>query len=121
MRLRRNYDWMTLTVSEQAFEAGEWELAREHAGRRPRSGSAGTTQIFALMRAAELALGEGDTDRAAAALDHAEPLVRISSEAQWHGLFGALRGELHRREGDLEAPAEMLRRRSTSSRPAPTT
>ena len=100
-RLRRNYDWMTLTVSEQAFEAGDWKAAREHAG-LPAQHLAGVTLIYALLRDAELALGEGDTDRAAAALDHAEPLVRVSSEAQWHGLFGALRSELHRREGDLD-------------------
>ncbi len=101
LRLRRNYDWMTLTVSEQAFVTGDWKAAREHAG-LPAQQLAGLNLIYALLRDAELALGEGDTDRAAAALDDAEPLVRVSSEAQWHGLFGALRAELHRREGDLD-------------------
>ena len=29
-RQGRSYDWMVLTVSELAFEAGDWTLAREH-------------------------------------------------------------------------------------------
>ena len=29
-RLRDNYDWLTLTVSELGFESGDWGLARSH-------------------------------------------------------------------------------------------
>ncbi|MEO6858934.1 MAG: LuxR C-terminal-related transcriptional regulator, partial [Solirubrobacteraceae bacterium] len=36
------------------------------------------------------------------ALDAAEPLVAVSSEPQWIGLYGSLRGELLRRNRDLE-------------------
>jgi DNA-binding CsgD family transcriptional regulator len=101
LRLRRSHDWMTLTVSGLAFEAGDWETARAHAG-PPAAQLAGVTLIFRLLRDAELALGEGDAGDAAATLDAAEPLVRVSREAQWHGLFGALRGELCRRAGNLD-------------------
>ncbi len=100
-RLRRGHDWMTVTVAELAFEAGDWETARAHAG-PPATQLAGVIRIFRLLREAELALGEGDADHAAAALDDAEPLVCVSREPQWHGLFGALRGELSRRAGDLD-------------------
>ena len=77
--------------------------------------------MFRLLRDAELALGAGDHDRAATALDAVDPLVRITSEAQWHGLYGALRGELERRGGDLDAAGAANPGRSTSWRPAPTT
>jgi DNA-binding CsgD family transcriptional regulator len=91
---------MTLAVSELAFMAGEWDVARAHGGPLAEQ-AVGRLLIFRLLRDAELALGEGDSDLAEAALDRAEPLVLVSSEPQWHGLFGALRAESRRREGDL--------------------
>ena len=100
-RMRGSHDWMTLTVSDLAFQAGEWDLAREHPG-PPAEQAVGRVLIFRLLCEAQLALGEGDVESAAAALDGAEPLVRASSEPQWHGLFGALRAECCRREGDLD-------------------
>ncbi len=107
LRLRRGHDWMTMTVSELAFAAGDWGMARAHAG-PPAAALAGVWRIFRLLREAELALGEGQAERAAAALEEAEPLVRASSEPQWHGLFGALRGELHRRAGDLQGARDAV-------------
>ncbi len=100
-RMRRACDWLSLTVSELALEAGNWPLAREHLGPPP-ARLEGTTLIFRQIRDAELALGEGDEAAAETALAAIEPLVRASNEPQWHGAFGSLLGELRRRQGDLD-------------------
>jgi len=100
-RIRGGHDWMELTLSELAFEAGQWDLAREHLGPPP-SQQIGLSLIFCQLRRAELALGEGADEVAAAALETIEPLVRVSSEPQWHGSYGAILGELRRRQGDLD-------------------
>jgi DNA-binding CsgD family transcriptional regulator/tetratricopeptide (TPR) repeat protein len=94
-------DWMIMTRSLVAFDAGEWAIAREDTGQSVNS-LVGVWLIFRLLRDAELALGDGDDALTHERLDAAEPLVRVSGEAQWHGLFGSLRAELHRRDGDLE-------------------
>jgi DNA-binding CsgD family transcriptional regulator len=62
----------------------------------------GVALMFRLVSDAELALGFGDDETARLRLEAAEPLVRVTGEAQWHGLFGSLQGELRRRSGDLE-------------------
>jgi DNA-binding CsgD family transcriptional regulator/tetratricopeptide (TPR) repeat protein len=98
-RLSRSHDWMMLTVSELAFELGDWSTARAHLPTQ--SQMIGTLLIFRLLREAELALGEGDEELAARWLDQAEPLVAISSEPQWIGVLGAVLGELRRRRRDL--------------------
>jgi ATP/maltotriose-dependent transcriptional regulator MalT len=100
-RMLGRRDWMELTASEMAFEVGDWELSRAHLGPAP-ANQVGLMQIFSLLREAEIALGEGDDDAAAASLDAAGPLVKITSEPQWHGLYGSLLAELRRRRGDLE-------------------
>jgi predicted ATPase/DNA-binding CsgD family transcriptional regulator len=96
----RSHNWLILTVSELAFETGDWELARTHLGEPP-SRLVGLHFMFRNVREAELALGAGDEDLAASCLAAIEPFVAASSEPQWHGAFGALRGELCRRRGDL--------------------
>jgi DNA-binding CsgD family transcriptional regulator len=100
-RLSRVYDWMKLTVSETAYAAGEWDTSEEYliGGGTRLLGVAG---IFAYEREAELALGTGDEARAQAALDAAEPLVQVSAEPQWIGMYGVLRGELCRRQRHLK-------------------
>ena len=100
-RLSRVYDWMKLTVSETAYAAGEWDTSEQYliGGGTRLLGVAG---IFAHEREAELALGTGDEARAQAALDAAEPLVQVSAEPQWIGMYGVLRGELCRRQRHLE-------------------
>jgi ATP/maltotriose-dependent transcriptional regulator MalT len=95
------YTWMVLTHSTLAFEAGDWEKARASAG-PPITSLYGVALIFRLLRDAEVALGMGDETLALERLEAAEPLVRVTGEAQWHGLYGSLRGELRRRGGDLE-------------------
>jgi DNA-binding CsgD family transcriptional regulator len=100
-RLLGDHDWLELTVSELSFEAGEWKSAREHLGPRPRW-LLGRHLIFRQLREADQALGEGDEQAAAEALEAAAPLVAASSEPQWIGLFGSLRAELDRRRHDLQ-------------------
>jgi DNA-binding CsgD family transcriptional regulator len=99
-RLRDAHDWLMLTVSELAFEAGDWHRARAHLDALP-SRLDGRKLIFRLLREADQALGEGDEDAAARCLEEAEPLVSASSEPQWIGLFGGLVAELRRRRHDL--------------------
>jgi ATP/maltotriose-dependent transcriptional regulator MalT len=101
-RMSRSHDWLTLTVSELAFEAGDWDGARSHLGPAP-SQLSGTSLISRLLREAELALGVGEDEVARRCLCDAEPLVAASSEPQWIGALGALLGELWRRERDLPA------------------
>ena len=107
VRLGRARAWMQLTVAALAFDVGEWEVARDHTAIPPVQ-MLGTLQIFTAITVAELGLAEGRHDDAAAALDEAEPLVRASEEAQWHGAFGALRAELRRREGDLASARQAV-------------
>jgi ATP/maltotriose-dependent transcriptional regulator MalT len=112
-RLGRAHDWMMLTVSELAFELGDWAEAKAHL-----SGShaqqAGVMLIFRLAREADIALGDGDEERAAQCLEELVPLVASSSEPQWIGLQGAMLAELRRRRRDLagarDAVAEALDR-----------
>lgn len=105
----QSFTWMVLTHSLLAFEAGRWDDARASEGPAIRW-LEGVTLIFRLLRDAELALGAGDEDLAAQRLDAAEPLVRVTREAQWHGLFGSLLGELRRRGGDLEGAQQAVAR-----------
>jgi DNA-binding CsgD family transcriptional regulator len=101
-RLRRSNSWMVMTLAELAFAAGDWSTARSHLGPAP-SELAGRHLIYRLLREAEMALGEGDLDRAAAHLEQAQPLVANSAEPQYIGSLGVLSGELHRRRYDLQA------------------
>ena len=99
-RQARSHNWILLTVSELAFETGDWETARTHLGAPP-SRLVGLHFMFRHVREAELALGVGDDELAASCLEAIEPFVAASSEPQWHGAYGALLGELLRRRGDL--------------------
>ena len=101
-RTGRPHDWMALTVSDQAREAGDWETARaslESAAPAPQL--VGRLLIFRHIQASELALGVGDEEAATECLEQVEPLVARSSEPQWIGAFGALLAELRRRQHDL--------------------
>ena len=98
-RMPRMHDWLMLTVADLAFEAGDWELMRAHLG--PSAAPGDRETIFRLELDAEVALGAGDHELAARRLEAAEPLEAASTEAQWIGWFGALQGELCRRNYDL--------------------
>ncbi len=108
-RTRQAFNWMTMTLSALSFEAGDWDAARASVG-PPLGSLVGVSLIFRLLRDAELALGEGDESLARERLRAAEPLVRVTGEAQWHGQFGSLMGELSRRGGELEQAQEAVAR-----------
>jgi predicted ATPase/DNA-binding NarL/FixJ family response regulator len=99
-RQARSHNWLVLTISELTFETGDWDAARSHLGAPP-SRLVGLHFMYRHVREAELALGVGDEDAAGRCLEAIEPFVAASSEPQWHGAFGALKGELCRRRGDL--------------------
>jgi DNA-binding CsgD family transcriptional regulator/tetratricopeptide (TPR) repeat protein len=98
-RIGRGRDWMMLTVSELAFELGDWAQAK--ANLSSSTGQVGVMLIFQLTREADVALGEGDEERAAQCLDELGTLVATSSEPQWIGLQGSMLAELRRRRRDL--------------------
>jgi ATP/maltotriose-dependent transcriptional regulator MalT len=101
-RVPRPQDWMALTVSDLAFEAGDWGVARTNLdAAAPAKQLVGRQLIFRHIRQAEFALGVGDDDTAARCLEELEPLVARSFEPQWIGAFGALVAELRRRQRDL--------------------
>ncbi len=97
----RNHDWLTLTLSELAFEAGDWATAGECLAPAPQR-MVGIIYIFRQTREAELAAGIGDDERGLECLESVADLVRESIEPQWIGVFGAVAGELHARCGELE-------------------
>ena len=101
-RLIRVHDWATMTVSELAFNTGDWETAREYLS-PPVSRLTGVVLIFRYLREAELTLGQGDLERARTAIEAAAPLVEPSDQPQFIGLHGSLCAELRRRERDLDA------------------
>ncbi len=108
-RTPQAFNWMTMTLSALSFEAGDWDAARASVG-PPLGSLVGVSLIFRLLRDAELALGEGDESLARERLRAADPLVRVTGEAQWHGQFGSLMGELSRRGGELEQAQEAVAR-----------
>jgi DNA-binding CsgD family transcriptional regulator len=62
------------------------------------------------LRHAELALGKGDSSRARALLDEVDAAAVNIDEPQFLGVMGALRAELERRAGDLDAARAAIRR-----------
>ena len=100
-RFARRQDWLQLTVSEQAFECGDWIAAREALERTP-ARLMGLMQIYRALCEAELELGVGDDDAAEQLLDTIAEAIAITTEPQWIGAYGALRSELHGRRGELD-------------------
>jgi DNA-binding NarL/FixJ family response regulator/tetratricopeptide (TPR) repeat protein len=98
----RQRRWNDLLRSELAFEAGDWAAAEAALPSAARP-AMGTTFLNDALRRIELAMGRGQHDRARALLDAAEDVGADTREPQWIGPLGALRAELERRAGDLEA------------------
>jgi DNA-binding CsgD family transcriptional regulator/tetratricopeptide (TPR) repeat protein len=96
----RSHLWITLTVAEMTFTAGQWRAAQEALSPTPTRGS-GLLFVFRQLVGAEVELGIGDEDAAAACLDAAKDLVAVTSEPQWIALYGALRADLLTRRRDL--------------------
>ncbi len=100
-RFARRQDWLALTVSEQAFDCGDWVAARTALDRTP-ARMMGLIQIFRALCAASLELGVGNEDAAEELLDTIAEGIAITTEPQWIGAYGSLRAELHARRGDLD-------------------
>ena len=98
----RRRRWNDLLVSELAFDAGDWAAA-EAALPSPARPAMGTTFLNDALRRIELAMGRGDHALARTLLDQADDVGADTREPQWIGPLGALRAELERRAGDLEA------------------
>ncbi len=96
----RSYLWMTLTLAQMSFEAGEWRAAQEALSPTPTRGS-GLLFLFRQLVGALVELGIGEEDAAEACLDAAKDLVAVTSEPQWISLYGVLRADLLIRRRDL--------------------
>jgi DNA-binding CsgD family transcriptional regulator/tetratricopeptide (TPR) repeat protein len=99
-RLGRGRDWLHLAMSEALLAAGDLEGARVHLVPAPHQ-AVGLMLIFRLLLGADLALADGDDQKAAEYLADVHPLVAQASEPQWIGPLGSMLGELHRRRGEL--------------------
>jgi DNA-binding CsgD family transcriptional regulator/tetratricopeptide (TPR) repeat protein len=104
--LPHNEQWVDTTISELAFDAGDWETAFS-ALPSPRR-YVGSLLLYVDLRRAEHELALGDHDAAAATLARLEPVADSSTEPQFHAPLGALLAELHRRRGDLDAAADAV-------------
>jgi DNA-binding NarL/FixJ family response regulator len=92
--------WLAMLLAELALDRGDWDDVEPHlpAGER----LMGNELLNAQLRRAELALGRGEHERARELLEQLEPEIAATAEPQYLGPFGALLGELSRREGDLD-------------------
>jgi DNA-binding CsgD family transcriptional regulator/tetratricopeptide (TPR) repeat protein len=100
--------WVSTVEAEIALDTGDWAFAERHL---PDPGPVtGTTFVNFALRHAELALGKGDSTRARALLDQVDAAAVNIDEPQFLGVMGALRAELERRAGDLEAARAAIRR-----------
>ncbi len=93
--------WLAMQRAEIEFGLGEWDAAEAHLPHRGRL--TGTTLGYFNLTRASLLLGRGDTRAARAPLEETARLLALSLEPQLLAGCGALRGELERREGDLDA------------------
>lgn len=98
----RQMDWLTLDSVQYAVALGDWDSAARDLASLDRR-HYGTTLMHRHLRQAELALGRGDHALARTELDATARAARDSTEPQFLGPLGALRGELERRAGDLPA------------------
>jgi len=94
--------WLSLLIAQQSFDAGDWEAAdaalADVERRRPPAGSG---ELDARLRHAELALARDERAAARAQLERAAELAADSREPQYLGVLGALQTELAARDGDV--------------------
>ncbi|MGZ6642001.1 MAG: helix-turn-helix transcriptional regulator [Solirubrobacteraceae bacterium] len=98
---RRPLDWLALMRAEIAFDRGDWAFAAGHIPEKPPMH--GVSLLNWLLRGTELSLGLGEHAEARAHLDRVDRENCDLDEPQFLGVLGALRAELERRSGDLEA------------------
>ncbi len=100
--------WVSTVEAEIALDTGDWAYAERHL---PDPGPVtGTTFVNFALRRAELALGQGDAAQARSLLDDVDVAAVNIDEPQFLGVMGALRAELERRAGDLDAARAAIRR-----------
>jgi ATP/maltotriose-dependent transcriptional regulator MalT len=106
--LGRYSTWVSSMEAEIALDTGDWAYAERHL---PDPGPVtGTSFVNFSLRHAELALGHGDAARARSLLDDVDAASVNLDEPQFLGVSGALRAELERRAGDLDAARGAIRR-----------
>jgi len=93
--------WLAMQRAEIEFSLGEWDTAEAHLPHRGRL--TGTTLAYFNLTRAGLLLARGDTRAARPLLEETARILAMSLEPQYLAGCGALRGELERREGDLDA------------------
>jgi len=93
--------WLGVTIAEMLVEVGEWDEAERLLPGEDRR-FLGNELVYVELIRAELDLGRGRHNEAAAHLARLADPVAASAEPQWHGAYGALLAELRRREGDLD-------------------
>ena len=93
--------WLDVTIAEMLVEIGEWDEAERLLPGEDRR-FLGNELVYVELIRAELLLGRGRHDEAAAHLARLADPVAASAEPQWHGAYGALLAELRRRQGDLD-------------------
>jgi DNA-binding NarL/FixJ family response regulator/tetratricopeptide (TPR) repeat protein len=93
--------WLAMQRAEIEFSLGDWDAAEAHLPHRGRL--TGTTLAYFNHTRAAMLLGRGDTRAARPLLEETARILTMSLEPQYLAAGGALRGELERREGDLEA------------------
>ena len=97
----RAWRWLAMQRVEIEFGLGEWAAAESHLPHRGRL--TGTTLACFNLTRAGLLLGRGDTRAARPLLEETARILALSLEPQYLAGCGALRGELERREGHLDA------------------
>ena len=96
--------WLSLSIAQYAFEAGDWEASeRALAGLERRRFSSGNSELNSCLRHAELALGRDEREAARRHLARGAELAVDSREPQYLGVLGALEAELATRAGDAAA------------------
>ncbi len=90
--------WLSTSVAETAFHAGQWDRA-EALLRRSERATEGRALLNRSLRRAELALGQGRLEDAERDLGEIEPLVEQSLEPQFHACYGLAVSSLARRRG----------------------
>ena len=98
----RTADWLRLTIADCSFHLGDWDGAEAAIPAASRRHTGGTFLFWQLSRAM-LALGRGDIALAGEALTALDNAQAGATEPQFVGPYGALRSELARRRGDIEA------------------
>jgi DNA-binding CsgD family transcriptional regulator len=100
--------WLELLEAEIAFDTGDWPYAERHIVES--CSSEGTTFVNASLRRAEIMLAHGDSAGAKTLLEECEAATPNLDEPQFIGVLGALRAEIERRAGDLDAARAAIRR-----------